>query len=121
MSSNKHTTRHVTDESFEHEVLQSEKPVLVDFWASWCPPCHAIAPILEEFAGEYAAKIDVVKLNIEENQVTPAEYQIRSIPTLMVFQNGEVKTTLMGAMPKVALEKQLAEFIKTDQSAAGLS
>ena len=110
------TTRPVTDESFEREVLQSEKPGLVDFWAAWCPPCHAIAPTLEQFAGENADKMDVVKLNIEENQVTPAKYQITSIPTLLVFQNGEVKQRLMGAMPKAALEMHLAEFLNTNKT-----
>ena len=106
-----HATRPVTDDTFEREVLQSEKPVLVDFWASWCPPCHAIAPILEQFAGEHADKIDVVKLSTEENQITPAKYRIMSIPTLMVFQNGEVKKTLIGAIPKAALEAELADYI----------
>jgi thioredoxin 1 len=107
-------TRPVTDESFESEVLRSEKPVLVDFWASWCPPCHAIAPILEQFASEHAERIDVVKLNIEENQMTPAKYQVTSIPTLMVFQKGEVVKTLIGAMPRIALEAQLAEYLTSN-------
>ena len=110
-----HTTRPVTDESFEREVLQSKKPVLVDFWASWCPPCHMIAPSLEEFAGEYGDKIEVVKLSVEENQIIPAKYRIMSIPTLMVFEGGEVKKVLMGAMPKVTLEAQLAEFLDAPQ------
>lgn len=107
-------TRPVTDESFEREVLHSKKPVLVDFWASWCPPCHAIAPILEQLASENADQIDVVKLNVEENKAIPAKYQIMSIPTLMVFQNGEVKETLIGAMPKAALEMHLAAYLNAN-------
>jgi thioredoxin 1 len=105
------TTRAVTDETFESEVLKNSKPVIVDYWAEWCGPCRMIAPVLEEIASEYSEKIDVVKLNVDENPVVAQKYQILAIPTLNVFQNGEVVKQIKGAKPKSALLKDLAEFI----------
>ena len=104
-------TRAVTDESFEAEVLKNSKPVIVDYWAEWCGPCKMIAPVLEEIAREYGEKIDVVKLNVDENPTIAQRYQILAIPTLNVFQNGEVVKQIKGAKPKAALLKDLAEFI----------
>ena len=105
------TTRAVTDASFEAEVLKNSKLVIVDYWAEWCGPCRMIAPVLEEIAKEYAEKIDVVKLNVDENPVVAQRYSILAIPTLNVFQNGEVVKQIKGAKPKAALLKDLAEFI----------
>ncbi|HEX3711607.1 MAG TPA: thioredoxin [Trebonia sp.] len=104
-------TRAVTDATFETEVLKNDKPVIVDYWAEWCGPCRMIAPVLEEIAGEYADKIDVVKLNVDENPAVAQRYQILAIPTLNVFQNGEVVKQIKGAKPKAALLKDLADFI----------
>ncbi|MFQ5757408.1 MAG: thioredoxin TrxA [Acidiferrobacterales bacterium] len=98
---------HVTDESFEHEVLKSNDPVLVDYWAEWCGPCKMIAPVLEEIATEYAGKLKVAKLNIDENPDTPPKYGIRGIPTLMLFKDGNVEATKVGAVSK----SQLSAFI----------
>ncbi len=98
---------HVTDASFEQEVLKSELPVLVDYWAEWCGPCKAIAPVLEEIARDYAGRLKVAKLNIDENPETPPRYGIRGIPTLMLFKNGHVEATKVGALSK----SQLAAFI----------
>ena len=100
----------VTDGSFESEVLQSDSPVLVDYWAEWCGPCKMIAPILEEIAGEYAGKIKVAKLNIDENSDTPPKYGIRGIPTLMLFKNGNVEATKVGALSK----SQLTAFLDSN-------
>ncbi|MGH3251723.1 MAG: thioredoxin [Trebonia sp.] len=105
------TTRAVTDATFEAEVLKNSKPVIVDYWAEWCGPCRMIAPVLEEIAAEYADKIDVVKLNVDENQAIAQRYSILAIPTLNVFQNGEVVKQIKGAKPKSALLKDLADFI----------
>jgi thioredoxin 1 len=98
---------HVTDSSFEQEVLKSQGPVLVDFWAEWCGPCKMIGPVLEEIAGDYAGKLKIAKLNIDENPNTPPKYGIRGIPTLMLFKNGQVEATKVGAVSK----SQLAAFI----------
>ncbi|MFC4158829.1 thioredoxin TrxA [Chitinimonas lacunae] len=98
---------HVSDANFEQEVLQAEGPVLVDYWAEWCGPCKMIAPILEEVAAEYSGRLKIAKLDIEENQQTPPAYNIRGIPTLMIFKNGEVVATKVGALSK----SQLASFI----------
>ena len=95
---------HTSDEGFDVDVLQSDKPVLVDYWAEWCGPCKMIAPILEEVASEYGEKIKVCKMNIDENQETPPRYGIRGIPTLILFKNGEVEATKVGALSKNLLK-----------------
>ena len=94
---------HISDESFEEEVLQSEQPVLIDYWAEWCGPCKMIAPVLDEIATEYSDRLKVVKLNIDDNPQTPPKYGIRGIPTLMVFKNGQVEATKVGAVSKAQL------------------
>lgn len=94
----------VTDSDFGKEVLESQAPVLVDFWATWCAPCRAIAPALEELAAQYKGKVKVVKLNIDENQDTPQRYGIRSIPTLLLFKGGKVVEQIVGAVPKTKLD-----------------
>ncbi|WP_297572119.1 thioredoxin TrxA [uncultured Deefgea sp.] len=101
---------HVTDASFDVEVLQAQEPVLVDYWAEWCGPCKMIAPILDDIALEYAGKLKVAKLNIDENQATPPKFGIRGIPTLMLFVGGEVKATKVGALSK----SQLTAFIDSN-------
>ncbi|MDP2882906.1 MAG: thioredoxin TrxA [Azonexus sp.] len=101
---------YVTDDTFEADVLQSQQPVLVDYWAEWCGPCKMIAPILDEIAAEYAGKLKVAKVNIDDNQATPAKFGIRGIPTLMIFKNGNVEATKVGALSK----SQLAAFIDSN-------
>ncbi|QKV57313.1 MAG: thioredoxin TrxA [Dechloromonas sp.] len=101
---------YVTDDTFEAEVLQSQQPVLVDYWAEWCGPCKMIAPILDEIAKDYAGKLKVTKVNIDDNQATPAKFGIRGIPTLMIFKNGNVEATKVGALSK----SQLAAFIDSN-------
>jgi thioredoxin 1 len=101
---------YVTDDSFDGEVLKSEGTVLVDYWADWCGPCKMIAPILDEIAEEYAGRLKVAKLNIDENPNTPPKYGIRGIPTLMLFKNGNVEATKVGAVSK----SQLAAFIDSN-------
>jgi len=98
---------YVTDANFDVEVLHSTTPVLVDYWAEWCGPCKMIAPILDEIAGEYGERLKVAKLNIDENQITPPKYGIRGIPTLMLFKNGNIEATKVGALSK----SQLTAFI----------
>ena len=101
---------HVTDANFEAEVLKSADPVLVDYWADWCGPCKMLAPVLDEIATEYAGKVKVAKLNIDENPGTPPRYGIRGIPTLMLFKDGEVEATKIGAVSK----SQLTAFIDSN-------
>jgi thioredoxin 1 len=103
--------RSVTDSSFEQDVLNSGKTVLVDFWAEWCGPCRAVGPILDQIAAEHADKIEIVKLNVDENPQTAAKYQITSIPAMKVYQGGEVVKTVIGAKPKPALEADLAAYL----------
>jgi thioredoxin 1 len=104
-------TKKVTDASFEADVLKSDKAVVVDYWAEWCGPCRQVAPVLEEIAAEHADKIDVVKLNVDENPKTSQKYGIMNIPTLSVFKGGEVVKEIVGAKPKSALLRDLAEFL----------
>ena len=102
--------RHVTDDTFEPEVLQSETPVLVDYWAEWCGPCKSIAPILDEVAKEYEGRLKIAKINVDENQNTPAKFGIRGIPTLMLFKTGNVEATRVGALSK----SQLTAFLDSN-------
>jgi len=101
---------HVTDDTFEAEVLQSSQPVLVDYWAEWCGPCKMIAPVLDEIASEYAGRVKIAKINIDDNPNTPPKYGIRGIPTLMLFKDGEVEATKVGAVSK----SQLTAFIDSN-------
>ena len=101
---------HITDAGFESDVLQSDSPVLVDYWAEWCGPCKSIAPMLSDVAEEYAGRLKVAKLNIDENPITPPKYGIRGIPTLMLFKNGKVEATKIGTLSK----SQLSAFIDSN-------
>ena len=105
------STRAVTDSTFESEVLKSGKPVLVDYCAEWCGPCRQVAPVLEEIASEHGSKIDIVKLNVDENPEVVRTYGILNIPTLTVFKDGQVVKEIVGAKPKAALLRELDEFL----------
>jgi len=101
----------ITDDNFEEEVLKSDKPVLIDFWATWCGPCRTIAPIVEEMAVEYEDKAKIGKLDVDSNQQTSIKYGVRSIPTLLLFKNGELKETIIGAVPKAHLVEKLESVL----------
>lgn len=101
----------VTDQNFEQEILKSEIPALVDFWAAWCGPCKMVAPVVEELAKDYKGKIKIAKMNVDENRQTPAKFGIRNIPTLILFKNGEVVQTIIGAQPKSYLETELKKLL----------
>ena len=104
------TITHLTDETFEEEVLKSNIPVLVDYWAPWCEPCKMIAPILDSLTAEYAGKLKISKVNIDDNQKTPQKYGVRGIPTLMIFKNGNVEATKVGALSR----SELTAFIESN-------
>ncbi|MDR3212803.1 MAG: thioredoxin [Azoarcus sp.] len=101
---------YVTDDTFESEVLQSELPVLIDYWADWCAPCKALAPLLDKLAEDYGGRLKIAKMNIDENQQTPARFGIRNIPTLMIFKGGDLAATKVGLLPK----SQLTSFIDSN-------
>ncbi|MCB1969375.1 MAG: thioredoxin TrxA [Rhodobiaceae bacterium] len=105
------TVSHTTDTGFDADVLKSSKPVVVDFWAEWCGPCKMIAPHLEELSNELGEQVEVVKVNIDENPLTPTKYGVRGIPTLMLFKNGEVTATKVGALPKSKLVEWVQESL----------
>jgi thioredoxin 1 len=102
---------HVSDDSFENEVLKSSIPVLIDFWAPWCGPCRAIAPIVDQVAGEYTGKLKVVKMNVDDNPRTPARYGVRGIPNLILFKDGQVQQQIVGAVPKAHLVKAISAVV----------
>jgi thioredoxin 1 len=97
----------ITDDNFEQEVIKSDKPVLIDFWAVWCGPCRIVAPIVEELANEYEGKIKIGKLDVDTNQQTAIKYGVRSIPTLLIFKDGKLHDTIIGAVPKVQIVQRL--------------
>ncbi len=101
----------VSDSSFDGDVLKAAVPVLIDFWAPWCGPCRAIAPIVEELASEYDGKLKIVKMNVDDNPQTPAQYGVRGIPNLILFKGGEVKQQIVGAVPKAQLVKAIDDIV----------
>ncbi len=101
----------ITDQSFEHEVLQSDVPTIIDFWAEWCAPCRAIAPIVKDLAAQYEGKVKIVKMNIDENPNTPGKYGVRAIPTVLAFKGGTVVEQITGARPKSAFEEMVQKLI----------
>jgi len=105
------TITHVSDDSFDSDVLQSSKPVLVDYWAEWCGPCKQIAPALEEISGELGDRVTIAKLNIDDHPVTPTKFGVRGIPTLMLFKDGQVAATKVGALPKNKLQEWIESVI----------
>src|SRR5262249_14841087 len=111
-------TVQVTDDTFDSQVLKAEGPVLLDFWAEWCGPCKAIGPILEQMSGEMQGKLTVAKINIDENPMVPSKYGVRGIPTLMLFKNGQVAATKIGALPKTALYQWVESVLDTDAARA---
>lgn len=104
------SVRDISDSDFQTEVLESDIPVLVDFWAPWCGPCKSIAPVLEELSGQYQGKIKFVKVNVDENPKSPTDYRVKGIPTLMVFKGGEIVERIVGAAPKEQLTETLDRF-----------
>ena len=110
---------HVSDDQFDSEVLKSSAPVLVDFWAEWCGPCKMIAPILDELAQSYAGKLKIAKINIDHNQKTPRNYSVRGIPTLMIFKDGKVEATQIGAVGKKQLQTLIDNALASPQRAVG--
>lgn len=101
----------VTDETFDKEIIESDLPVMVDFWAEWCGPCRMVSPVVEELAGEYKGKIKVAKMDVDKNRQTPAKFGIRNIPTLILFKGGEVAQTIIGAQPKSHIEEELKKVL----------
>ncbi len=101
----------VSDESFESEIINSEIPSMVDFWAEWCGPCKKVGPVVEELAGEYEGKIKIAKMDVDHNRQTPAKFGIRNIPTLILFKGGEVVNTIVGAQPKSSIEEELKKLL----------
>jgi len=101
----------VTDDNFENEILKSDIPAMVDFWAEWCGPCKMVGPVVEELAKEYAGKVKIGKMNVDQNRQTPAKYGIRAIPTLILFKDGNVAQTIVGAQPKSAIEEELKKLL----------
>ncbi|NIS72205.1 MAG: thioredoxin [Proteobacteria bacterium] len=104
---------HVTDQEFEGEILKSETPALVDFWAPWCGPCNVIAPAVEEVAKKFSGKIKVAKMNVDDNRATPGSYGIMSIPTLILFKNGEIVDRITGAVPQSRLEEAVEKVLQS--------
>jgi thioredoxin 1 len=101
----------VSDSSFENEVVNSDLPVLIDFWAPWCAPCRAVAPMVDELAREYEGKLKVVKMNVDDNPLTPSRFGVRSIPNLMIFKNGQVKEQIVGAAPKNQFVEKINKIV----------
>ena len=101
----------VSDSSFEAEIVKSDIPAMVDFWAEWCGPCKMVGPVVEELAAEYKGKIKIAKMDVDQNRETPAKFGIRNIPTLILFKNGEVVNTIIGAQPKSSIEEQLNKLL----------